>query len=84
MELKSGKSLWSYGGWQCRIPVPNVTEIGDGRLFITGGYGAGSAMIKVEKEGDTFAVSGNHHQLVITTDVYDFWGDVAWVTRQRG
>jgi len=56
MELKSGKSLWAYEGWQCKIPVPNVTEIGDGRLFITGGYKAGSAMIKVEKEGDSFAV----------------------------
>ena len=54
MELNTGKELWSYGGWQCKIPVSNVTEIGDGRLFITGGYRAGSAMIKVEKEDDKF------------------------------
>ncbi|MBC8232201.1 PQQ-like beta-propeller repeat protein [bacterium] len=45
MELTTGKFLWSYNGWQCKIPVPNVTEIGDGRIFITGGYKAGSAMI---------------------------------------
>lgn len=56
LEIMTGKVLWSYDGWQCRIPVPNVTEIGDGRLFITGGYRAGSAMIQVEKTGDTFAV----------------------------
>ncbi len=57
MDPKTGKVLWSYEGWQCRIPVPNVTEIGDGRIFITGGYRAGSVMIKVEKESDTFVVS---------------------------
>ncbi len=56
MAPKTGKVLWSYEGWQCRIPVPNVTEIGDGRIFITGAYEAGSAMIKVEKEGDAFVV----------------------------
>jgi len=56
VEIMTGKVLWSYDGWQCRIPVPNVTEIGDGRLFITGGYRAGSAMIKVEKDGDAFVV----------------------------
>ncbi len=57
MDPKTGKVLWSYEGWQCKIPVPNVTEIGDGRIFITGGYRAGSAMIKVDKESDAFIVS---------------------------
>ncbi|MFQ5810805.1 MAG: hypothetical protein ACE5JM_14410, partial [Armatimonadota bacterium] len=42
---------------QCQIPVANVTAIGDGRLFITGGYLAGSAMIKVEKKDGAFAVT---------------------------
>ena len=53
----AGKQLWSYPGWRCKIPVPNVTEIGDGRIFITGGYRAGSVMIKVEKKSGSFAVS---------------------------
>ncbi len=57
MDPKTGKMHWSYEGWQCRIPVPNITEIGDGRIFITGGYRAGSAMIKVEKKSGTFVVS---------------------------
>ena len=56
MAPKTGKVLWSYEGWRSGIPVPNVTEIGDGRIFITGAYEAGSAMIKVEKEGDAFVV----------------------------
>jgi outer membrane protein assembly factor BamB len=57
MDPKSGKTLWTYEGWQCRIPVPNVTPVGDGRLFVTGGYDAGSAMIKVEKKGTGFEVA---------------------------
>ena len=48
--------LWSYGNWQCIIPVPAV-DAGEGRVLITGAYGAGTAMIKVEKKGDSDAVS---------------------------
>ena len=54
MDPKTGRILWTYMGWQCQTPVPNVTAIGDGRLFITGGYRAGAAMIKIEKKGDGF------------------------------
>ncbi len=57
MDPGTGKQLWIYKGWSCQIPIPNVTEIGDGRLFITGGYKAGSAMIKVEKKGETYSVT---------------------------
>ena len=57
MDPKTGRQLWIYEGWSCMIPVSNVTEIGDGRLFITGGYRAGSAMIKVEKNGDSYTVT---------------------------
>ncbi len=57
LDPLSGGQLWSYGGWQCSIPVPNVTEIGDGRIFITGGYRAGSVMIKVAKTSGSYSVS---------------------------
>lgn len=57
MDIEDGKILWSYKGWQCKIPVPNVTAVGDGKLFITGGYEAGSAMIKIEKKGDSYDVT---------------------------
>jgi outer membrane protein assembly factor BamB len=58
LDPRNGKVLWSYTNWQCIIPVPQAVDAGEGRVLITGGYGAGSAMIKVEKKGDgTFAVS---------------------------
>ena len=53
---KNGNHLWTYEGWQCGIPVPNVTEIGNNQLFVTGGYNAGSALIEVEKNGNSYSV----------------------------
>ncbi len=56
MDPDTGKTLWTYKGWQCRIPIPNVVECGDGKLFISGGYQAGSAMIKVSKSASGYKV----------------------------
>ncbi len=52
IDPHSGKVLWTYGNWQCPIPVPSAVDAGEGRVLITGGYSAGSAMIKVEKKQD--------------------------------
>ncbi len=39
-------------------PFPQAVDAGEGRVLITGAYGAGSAMIKVEKKSDgTYGVS---------------------------
>ena len=57
MDPKTGRRLWTYTNWQCKIPIPNVTQISDGRLFITGGYEAGSAMIQIVKGGDSYTVT---------------------------
>jgi outer membrane protein assembly factor BamB len=56
LDIKDGKTLWTYKGWQCRIPIPQATDMGDGRLFITGGYMAGSAMIKVRESSGRYDV----------------------------
>ncbi len=52
----TGKMLWSYDGWKCKTPVPNVTEIGNNQLFVTGGYLAGGALIQIEKSENRWAV----------------------------
>ena len=49
IDAATGKKLWKYGGWSCKISIPNVTGIGDGRVVITGGYKAGTVMIKVSQ-----------------------------------
>ena len=58
LDLRSGKVLWTYSDWQCRIPVPQAVDAGEGRVLITGAYRAGAAMIKVQKKDDgTYGVT---------------------------
>ena len=52
LDPRTGKVLWTYTGWQCAIPVPQPVDGGEGRMLVTGGYGAGTAMFKVEKKQD--------------------------------
>ena len=52
LDPRSGKILWSYTNWQCPIPVPQPVDAGQGRVLVSGGYSAGSAMFKVEKKAD--------------------------------
>ena len=58
VDAKTGNQLWEYngypkGGWQ----IPSPLAIGDGRVFLTGGYGQGCVMIKVERDGDQYKVT---------------------------
>jgi outer membrane protein assembly factor BamB len=57
LDPRTGKVLWSYKGWQCPIPVPPAVDAGEGKLLITGAYGAGSAMIQVRKQGTEYEVA---------------------------
>ena len=58
LDPLSGTVLWTYGNWQCGIPVPHAVDAGEGRVLITGGYSAGAAMIKVHKAADgTYTVT---------------------------
>jgi hypothetical protein len=56
LSLEDGSVLWQHTDWECRIPIPYATALPDDRLFITGEYGAGSAMIQIKKSGAKFAV----------------------------
>lgn len=52
LDPKSGKQLWEYTGWSCIIPAPPAVDAGENKVLIIGGYEAGTAMIKVEKQAD--------------------------------
>ena len=56
ISLENGQVLWTYTGWKCKIPIPYLTPLPNDRLFITGGYNAGSAMIQVHRDGDSFQI----------------------------
>jgi outer membrane protein assembly factor BamB len=77
VDPSSGKVLWTYTGFQNIIPVAQAVDGGQGRVLIAGAYGAGSAMIKVEKKADgTYGVSelyknpdfGSHTQAPVLHD----------------
>ena len=56
-DPKTGKELWSYDNWDCHISCAPVTEAGDNKLLIVGGYDRGATMIQVNKEANgTFSV----------------------------
>jgi outer membrane protein assembly factor BamB len=52
IDASAGKILWEYTGFQCIIPGPSAVDAGEDRILITGGYRAGTAMIKVDKKTD--------------------------------
>jgi outer membrane protein assembly factor BamB len=52
LDPLTGNVRWTYGNWNCGIPVPHAVDAGDGRILVTGGYSAGAAMIKIQKKAD--------------------------------
>jgi len=57
IALDDGRILWQFKGWTCNIPIASPVVIDDGRLFISGEYGAGSVMIKVSADNGTFTAT---------------------------
>jgi outer membrane protein assembly factor BamB len=50
-----GRLLWSVPFIARMVAVPSPVSIGDGRVFVTSGYEAGSAMYQVEKSSGGFS-----------------------------
>ena len=49
VDAKDGALLWETADWKIAIAtVPSPSPLPDGRIFLTGGYGAGSVMLKLE------------------------------------
>jgi outer membrane protein assembly factor BamB len=56
LDPRNGNLLWQTGDWKCRIPIATPVHLGDGKVFVTGGYSAGCAMFQVGKRGGSFGV----------------------------
>ena len=54
LDAANGKLLWTFRSWKCNIPIAAPTDCGDGCLFVTGGYKAGSVMLKIAKQDGKF------------------------------
>ncbi|MGA2974623.1 MAG: PQQ-binding-like beta-propeller repeat protein [Spirochaetia bacterium] len=49
-----GTLLWESRAFDATVIAPSPVVLGDGRVFVTAGYGAGSIMLKVSHTGPTF------------------------------
>jgi outer membrane protein assembly factor BamB len=55
VSAKDGKILWDTKDWKISIAtVPSPLVLDNGRIFLSGGYNAGSLMLQLKKEGDRF------------------------------
>lgn len=53
-----GSLLWETDAWSISIAtVPTPVPVGDGRLFLSGGYNAGSLMLQVKESGGAFTAA---------------------------
>lgn len=47
VDAQTGKLLWETTAWKVKIAaVPSPVPLGDGRILLTGGYDAGSMMMR--------------------------------------
>ena len=53
---ETGKILWNFKDFYCGITIPPVTDIGDGRIFVTGGYESSATMLRIVKQQNQFTV----------------------------
>ncbi len=55
VSAEDGSILWQSDAWKVSMAtVPTPVVIGDGRIFLSGGYGAGSLMLRVKQTGEKF------------------------------
>jgi outer membrane protein assembly factor BamB len=57
VSAEDGKLLWTFPDWTIKIAtVPSPLPVGDGRLFLAGGYESGAMMVRLTGEGTDIAV----------------------------
>jgi outer membrane protein assembly factor BamB len=58
VAAEDGKILWDTNSW--KITIANISSplaVGEGRIFLSGGYNAGCMMIQLKETGDRFTAS---------------------------
>jgi outer membrane protein assembly factor BamB len=53
---EAGRVLFESRSWDHNVIAPSPVYLGDGRIFLTAGYGSGSAMVRIEEEAGVFSV----------------------------
>ncbi len=69
VDPKTGSTLWDTAIYFNKIPIPFPTKISDDRVFLTGGYGNGSAMLKFTQGAPNWQAS-EQYSLDIGTQMH--------------
>jgi outer membrane protein assembly factor BamB len=56
-EANRGQLLWSANKWQPSVVAPSPTQISQNQVFLVAGYGAGGALLQVDKSGTSWNAS---------------------------
>ncbi|MGC9036722.1 MAG: PQQ-binding-like beta-propeller repeat protein, partial [Verrucomicrobiia bacterium] len=57
VSADDGSILWETSDWKISIAtVPSPLPIGEGKIFLTGGYGAGSLMIQLKEQNGKIVI----------------------------
>ena len=51
-----GQVLWETNSWNHSVVAPSPVCMPDGKIFLTAGYGAGSMMVQLSKNGEGYNV----------------------------
>lgn len=54
-EADKGKLLWEISDWAPSVIAPMPVNLGNNRIFVTGGYGAGGAVIQLTENNGNFS-----------------------------
>ena len=49
-----GQLLWSVSKWQPSVVAPSPLQIGPNQVFLVAGYGAGGALLQVDRQGTSW------------------------------
>jgi len=52
----AGRILWTTNKWNQSVVAPSPVCMPDGKIFLTAGYGAGSMVLQLAREGEGFSV----------------------------
>ena len=55
----AGEVLFESRLWDKNVNAPSPINLGDGRIFVTAGYGAGSMMLKISENNGTYQVEAS-------------------------
>lgn len=56
-EPHCGTILWESKDWTSSVVMPSPVQVSSNRIFVTSGYGGGSALLEINKTNDAFTAT---------------------------